>query len=425
MTRFSAYVKIYLVLIASFAFLCILSCLIPSQKIKNNISKSAKEFMEDGTYPSAIIQKKACQLDKFTDAIILNQIFSIDQDNLFFSFIAVPSYMEASPTQSLYKVTKKNIPYNNHYSRYWHGSTFFFRPFFLFTDYKGIQEILYIISSIIFVIFIILLNKNTNWLKTLSVILSFSLIYGFVTQFSIQFFPIWSIALITCCLVLIKKYSPRQLYLTFFIVGSVTCFFDLLTTPLISWGLPLLIYFTISESNSFFELTKKSIMTGFTWCCGYLLTWISKWGLTLFFLGKNAFINTLKQVQYRSSAIDFNRFQAIPENFKMLNTTFLLIVLGCSLLLVIIGFSKKGIQKSLAYLLIASSPFLWFFVVANHSYMHFWFTYRLLILFLLGSLFAFNELTSFENIKIRFSKCLFWRHIPRHKKRIRKQRVSL
>ena len=209
MIRFFTYIKTFLVLIASFVSLSILSCFLPSQTIKSNISKSAQDFLSAGTYPTAIINKKPCQLDNFTDALILNQMFSIDRDSLIYSIIAVPSYMESSPVQSLYKVTQENKTHNNQYSRYWHGSTFFFRPFFLFLDYKGLQEFLYIFSSILFILFVVLFNKKTNWLKTISITVSLALVYGYVTLFSIQFSPVWIISLIASCFILTKKNSPK------------------------------------------------------------------------------------------------------------------------------------------------------------------------------------------------------------------------
>lgn len=46
--------------------------------------------------------------------------------------------------------------------------------------------------------------------------------------------------------------------------------------------------------------------------------------------------------------------------------------------------TKKSIINAVPFLIIAISPIIWMLVMNNHSYYHSWFTYRNLLIFLLG-----------------------------------------
>lgn len=47
---------------------------------------------------------------------------------------------------------------------------------------------------------------------------------------------------------------------------------------------------------------------------------------------------------------------------------------------------KKMYLKNIHFLLIAIIPFVWYMVLANHSYVHYWFTYRELAIFIFAIL---------------------------------------
>ena len=43
--------------------------------------------------------------------------------------------------------------------------------------------------------------------------------------------------------------------------------------------------------------------------------------------------------------------------------------------------TKNNLKEILPFLFMAVIPFLWYFVVSNHSSIHFWFTFRELLIF--------------------------------------------
>ena len=179
------------------------------------------------------------------------------------------------------------------------------------------------------------------------------------------------------------------MYFFFLIIGMMTSYFDLLTYPLITWGIPIVWWLIINEEN----LTAKKyleqvILLGIAWIIGYGGMWFGKWILASIVLNKNIIVEALKEVLLRTSAYNevtfsqSNRFYAIYMNWKHYNyKLYVFILLGwlCYWLThgFFFGWSKLSREKYPAYLLIGCSSFAWYLVLMNHTQIHHAFTYRI------------------------------------------------
>jgi len=47
------------------------------------------------------------------------------------------------------------------------------------------------------------------------------------------------------------------------------------------------------------------------------------------------------------------------------------------MILMVVGRHKFNWKKAILFLLVGLAPYLWYLVLSNHSYVHWWFTYRL------------------------------------------------
>lgn len=79
-----------------------------------------------------------------------------------------------------------------------------------------------------------------------------------------------------------EKDKPVNLMLYFFAVGMIENFFDFLTYPIITLGIPLIILLWLRVRDeqadfkgNFWFMFQSSV----SWGLGYALTWIAKWGL--------------------------------------------------------------------------------------------------------------------------------------------------
>ena len=375
-----SYIKIFVLLIASYFVLCVLSSMIPNERIKYFVTKSAIELDKEGCYPKAILNLSQCQMDNFTDALILDQMSSIDSKKPIASAMAAKRRnLNIEMAHALLVSLQDNTEPTAQYARYWHGTTFVFRPFFLSMDYSTLRFFLFAISSVLLFLFAIKYSRKTNIWKTLLLITSFLSCYVFVMQFSLQFFPVLAITLGGATLLCNDNNRINSnIGLFFFITGSITSFFDLLTTPLLTLGFPLLVWISLQPDEQ--REIKKDVVTIFkhsvSWFSGFALTWVTKWLLGTIVLGENIFSDAWGQSVYRLEVEDFTRWDAICQNFGMLNFPLIIIALSLILIAIIVSFNKKGWKKAVLFVIVGLSPYCWYFVLSNHSYLHWWFTYR-------------------------------------------------
>ncbi|HAH57516.1 MAG TPA: hypothetical protein DCL86_05165, partial [Bacteroidales bacterium] len=69
-------------------------------------------------------------------------------------------------------------------------------------------------------------------------------------------------------------------------------------------------------------------------------------------------------------------------------------------------FNKQGFSKAILFLVVAVLPYIWFFGAANHSFVHYWFTYRIQAITISGVLLAFYSLVDWGKVG-KFSKLRF------------------
>ncbi len=396
MNKFILFCKTFAILIAAYFTFAVLSCLLPDRSIKMHIDESAPKMVEEGLYPKAIIRMEQCQMDNFTDALIMNQMYNIDRKHPIKSAMKMIRSSEKGrdwdqPGLLLRKVNGENLE-DQHYARYWHGSTFLFRPLFLLMDFLTIRHILFIVSSLLIVLLLCAYYPRAGLMKTIALALGFLLTYGFVTQFSMQFFPVLALTVIGSLLV-VKHKESANFGLLFFIIGSLTCYFDLLTTPLLTLGIPLAILLSLKHNDEFklkdnlLEISKLILL----WGLGFALTFGTKWALASLILGQNIFSDAYEVSLYRMEAEEFSRWDAVTTNFGMLNIWMIGIAAVILLLFVIIKQLKISYKKVVLFFIIGLMPYVWYLLLANHSYLHWWFTYRLQAITVVCLLFMFCD----------------------------------
>lgn len=396
MNKFIHFCKAFAILIAAYFAFAVLSCLLPDKSIKTHIAESAPKMVEEGLYPQAIIRMEQCQMDNFTDALIMNQIYNIDRKHPVKSAMKMIRSSEKGrdwdqPGLLLRKVNGENLE-EQHYARYWHGSTFLFRPLFLVMDFLTLRHILFIVSSIFIVLLLCAYYPKAGLIKTIALVLGFLLTYGFVMQFSMQFFPVLALTVIGSLLVA-KREQSANFGLLFFVIGSLTCYFDLLTTPLLTLGIPMAVMLSLKREDEFqlkdniIEISKLTLF----WGLGFALTFLTKWALASFILGQNIFSDAYEVSLYRMEAEEFTRWEAVTTNFNMLNLWMIGIAAAILLLFVIIKRLKISYKKAILFLIIGLMPYVWYLLLANHSYLHWWFTYRLQAITVVCLLFMFCD----------------------------------
>lgn len=163
-----------------------------------------------------------------------------------------------------------------------------------------------------------------------------------------------------------------------------------MTFPLVSLLMPLvLITVWRLENHDTFENVLFSIKSSLQWVVGYALTWFTKWILATVILGENVLKDAIDQVLLRSGNDIGEQISRIDTVKKVSGTYFMVIpkltyfcvmVFGVILLFFSIRYYKRVLavfKKTVVFFVIGCIPFIWVFVLANHSYLHYGFVYRI------------------------------------------------
>lgn len=400
------YVIIYAIVLFLFISSVVIVSFIPSTLLKQNISQSIKTLKIEGTYPSFGLPFRQIVLDNFTDALILNTAYSVDATQPITSAFTNNRFMEVdnaiNQIDNLEKGYLKKPGIQVRYERYWHGYLIFVRPLLTVFSYSGIRIILTFFLYTGFVWLMFLAKKKLGIKTTIAIFFGLLSIDFFYLGQSLQFSSIFLVAIFSSIYYLYNHKKTNALLL-FFIVGGLTSFFDLLTAPIITLGLLLIISTKLEKKTNIF-------LKCFSWSIGYLLLWFSKWVIVQMYFASNAIETAVNTVLARTisrvdtqfshiTTLKLNIFQLIGYNKynKILVVVFVIILLV--LLLRYFSFKKQKIQKIIPWIVIGCIPYAWYLVAANHSYLHVWYTYRNQMVSVMCFFLIYFEIINWEKIR--------------------------
>jgi hypothetical protein len=405
------YVKTFILLLAAFFVFSILSCLIPYDWVRENIERSLPELVEDGNYPNAVLKGVQYREDNFTDALILNIIVSSDSKRPVWSALTNPFSFQAPDTEKWYaithlehKVNNIDLPPDKLYGRYWFGTAAATKILLIGMRYQQIKRLLYIVSTLLLLVFAVKMVNKVGWIKSLPIFLALLFANFFVTQFSLQFFPVMAIALlggIWMCENGLK--SQEKITMFMLITGMFTAYFDLITTPLLTLGLPLIVYLILQEKEEksiWKHLQSLFIFCSF-WFIGFAGAWIMKWVLAYIFADAAAFNMAYRAIKWSTATDGYTRWDAIVANVKLLPLLWLSLVLVFLFILTLLSFNKKGIPLAIAFLVVGLLPYGMYVVLPYNAYPHWWFTYRSQVITMSCAMLFFVSLIDWEQLKLK------------------------
>lgn len=404
------YLKVFLILLICFLGFAFLSCLLPQKQIQYHIKRSLQQGDLNEEYTYVIGNNDNSRFDNFSDALILNEAYHINSDNILESmFLLKQNKFNESQVNTLKLATEnENLDLDNGYPRYWHGNTFLVRLFLMFSSYPRWRVFMYVISSLLLLLTSIQIYKNFSIREALIFAVAFLSCNFFIMQLSIQFFPVLVLSLLGALFV-IKYYKSYPSICTLsFVFGCLTIYFDLLTTPLLVLGAILTVWLLFSTKDREISLKKdfiSMIYLSFLWFSGAVITWVSKWVLTYMTIDRHIFIDAKETFLSRTTSnmdgTDFQRFDAITKNLTYVHWSVVLVFALVLIFFLVRHFYKKGYTNAILFFLIALLPYIWYVFAANHSMKHYWFTFRLQIITIWGILFAIN---SFIKPKVKSTK---------------------
>lgn len=398
--------RIFFILQLIFVAFGLLSILVPNKLVRNNIERSIDRYEHEGIYPRPFINEYSHQSDLFMDYMIMDIIYNNNSSKPFEQLLLPKLNFKEIKDQGaqnvLYSIAHKHEVPDQTYGRYWQGGSYFYKFLFAGVSISGVRWLNYLLVSVTLFALFFKLGKSISRQNTFLLFLSLVFVNYYMIYCSMQFTPVFIIAFIGSIVLINKNQANKPLGALFLIIGGLTSYFDLLTVPIITLGIPLLIWaLMLTSVDKIMDRVKTSIGYSLLWSAGYFLTWFFKWILVWLFTNYSIINEVKEKLELRSGVFEQRtRWDAIVGNLQMINVLPFILIVLILIGLMLIFFNRKGINRAILLLILSFLPILWFVITANHVDEHSWFTYRSLWVSIAGLFLAFSSVIRWEDIKI-------------------------
>ncbi|MGN0368302.1 MAG: hypothetical protein ACI4EK_05915 [Wujia sp.] len=373
--------------------------LIPRTAIQKHTQESADYFMQKTVFYRINDTNPASQIDHYADAILLNILYHFDSKHPISSSLTASYYYTDThnENENLLTAVTSDVAPTYDYFRYWHGSTVLVRPLLTFLNIRQIYILFAVILTGLFaLLFTLLLRIRKSFCAWSCLLALFSVSFWYIPM-SLEYIWCFLIMLITgICVLMFYQKNKTVSGLFFLLAGNLTAYFDFLTTETLTLIFPLALLLMLMYDNHQLQSVKEGFLLiagrSFCWGLGYISSWITKWVLTSIALGRNVFpeaissasirvneeIGEVQGVSQAISAVARNISCLFPFNLAKTYSYAFAVCSFILLLMVYYLFRKMEKKKYMPMLFSALfvMPYIRFLTLANHSFLHYFFTYR-------------------------------------------------
>ncbi len=392
-------ILIFMLLTAMEWLLPAATAMIPHQKLQKHMEESASYYMKQPVFYRIHTSDPASTIDHYADSILLNILYYFDEDAPFSSVLSDSYYYTDThnENENLMTAVMTNEAPTYDYSRYWHGSAIILRPLLLIASVSDIYLLLAVILGILTIFTILSLYRHVHPASAPAFGIAMILVSFWYIPMSFEY--IWCFLLMFIFLLyLIHRYPTGRMHtcLFFFVIGNITAYFDFLTTETLTLLMPLAVLLLLINRDHPLSDKKEGLHILFIhtllWGAGYLSSWLAKWSLASVVLHQNVFVSAFSDASVRLSGSTSElsgislRFSAVAKNmsclfpFNLISRHGYILVLICLITIGIFYYlfkkEKQNNCLSCLFLLLFFLPYARYLVLANHSYLHAFFTYR-------------------------------------------------
>lgn len=363
---------------------------IPVEKIRENAHQSYVEISRQN-----YVIRCYGAVDVGTDALMLNTaVFEGGKDVLHNALLNSGSQL-FDPFKSLFlSIYMKDISdiFVHEYPRFWHGYLLFLKPLLMFFDLQGIRYINLLFQCGLLCTILYLMYKRLGFKHCVAFVTAMCFLNPITSWMCLEYASVVNVMLLATLWVLLNK-NPDDKYM-FFVIGAGTILFDFLTFPLVTLGVPLIVYISMYE-RGFEGDVKCVIKNSFLWLFGYAGMWVSKWVLATLLTDYNVLEDGWQRILHRMYGVsedsgyvlpDVTIFNSITSNLRIFFHISSVYYLGGFGFFIggILLFKKckiKGNLGGLVLFFVGLMPFFWYSVLVNHSIVHsYWFTHKILVI---------------------------------------------
>ncbi|MGN0317529.1 MAG: hypothetical protein ACI4E1_06265 [Lachnospira sp.] len=419
------YISIFCFSVIILTGLLVASAKIPQSAIKENVKESAEYLCEGELFGKAVECAESSKIDRYADSILLAIAWQYDSSSSLRSVMLSSYYYREhqNENENLLDAVTDGYEPNQQYMRYWHGSIAVLRPLLVIFNIKQI----YILNGVVMVLLILWLEavlfKNRMYGPAIGVAAGLIMTSFWFVPLSLEY--TWTylfmlfMSVIGVKLALREKWNVMGAY--FLIGGMVTNYLDFLTTETLTLTVPLLLisWVKLHKRMNAAEVTKKTESINIwkhagksvlLWGAGYTGMWVMKWIMATVVLNENVMPYISEHIgerlsgdiglswwDYISGAVWRNVRCLFPFEYGIVGMIAGIILVVASIYAGYVYHGKNICKEKVAlYALTGLVPYIRYIVLHNHSYLHFFFTYRAQLATILAIVLILEEMTDWR-----------------------------
>ena len=401
---------------------------LPTERIAQQVRLSAQAY--DGSWQTGEIPYEqlvkgylTTQLDNTTDATMLMAAAHENDQPLLCRAANVPTYAYRGMYTALIEYGQNgtvNLRSSNS-ARYWLGFLVWLKPLLYVFSYMDIRMFLISVQLLLLVALAAAMARRGLARATPALAVALLAVTPSVTGFSMQFSSVFLLMMLAMLGLLYKPALLQNAFrasVFFLITGMATSYFDYLTYPVATFGLPFLTAMLLRPAGSKIDGLKRFALLLAAWLTGYFGMWAGKWVIASLFSGDAWFWpNLLAKVAERGGMASKGMslslgavYSAVLRMFAKKAYLLLAIAMGAGYLAILVRSSVQKRRQNAgsvaahntawrsawpAITLTGLLPFVWYAFTANHTFNHAFFTSRALVI----TVFAFALLLSAPFLK--------------------------
>ena len=384
-------------------------CLLPTGPMDKNLERSAETFAEEGIYP-VLFPWCTSRLDSTTDALILLiSAFDSSENPVIQAMSGSWNTLSSEEVSSdmLAAHYGEGIPFDGSepYYQYWHGYQVIIRPLLSLFSYPSIRILNGILQTALLLVLCLMLKKRDMGQYILPYLTAVLMLMPLALAMSLQFSSCYYILTLGSMAVLgMNKTLDRRDGLVFLYIGIATAYFDFLTYPAATLGIPAVFYCCLRQDDSIRNTFCRGVKVCVSWAMGYVGMWAGKWLLGSLILGESVLTAATGALVERSSA-DSNLLRniraALSANIKYFiytPATAVAVLLALCLFAVLVKRLRSGsttVRQTAViffpFAILAVLPIAWYLVTSQHAVVHYWFTNKGLVISVFAGLAALTK----------------------------------
>ena len=302
------------------------------------------------------------------------------------------------------------------YTRYWMGFRSIYRLLLTFFHHYQIKTYMAASFFVLFSLVLLQIFRNTDHRTAIAFAISMVLVKPNIISVSIQYSCCFFLALLGMLLVPWISRHRKYEALFFAELAMLTMYFDFYTTPVVTFGLPMIYLYAVCASRGEAFGAIRVLSNALWWLCSYVGMWITKLVLTAMLTSAPAFDSAFSQAAMWLGVEGYRDSHNTHDPVKALECVWDSVVVtdtgaklaGCLLVLLLVltvflllrrKIDLQACRKNSTLLLIGLLPILWFCVASQPTITHAYFQYRGVVVAFWAAGVYFAQILSKEKVE--------------------------